>query len=1086
MDDSLHPEFPPAIDHPLLERSLTCHFPARGQGPGVPAKARVSDLWLTPPLEVPEFRQRLDRMVAGGGPVAFDHVEPAAHAWLIALLRRATDLRRTWVLVPSPKQRERLAAELGLWNLRASILPDPSVEVGETELGDPEGEAARLELLARVSQDGGFFILASPDVFSSPAPDPENLRRRRIRLEPGEEHDPTELARILTDQGYEKNVLVQDRGQFAVRGGILDVFPWQSGRPLRIEFFDTEIDSIREFEIDSQTSVRKLSRAELLLGEVENSRTVGDFRRPGDQVISIGECDENCDVSILEGPADPDAEEDFSTACFGKPVGSFEAGDFVLEDALRDRFFSQLSEWHRDGWRVGIVFSNRGEQERFEELVPGNLSFAPEFLRGELMESFTVPAARLALLSSSEIFGRYRTPGMLGVSRGDARQITTARASLDDIAEGDLVVHSEYGVGRFLGIPEGEEEITIEYRDGALLSVPVDQAHLVSRYVGIGGRQPQLSKLGGTGWRNTRKGAEKSILDYAARLLRVQAEREAVPGFAHPPDSRWMWEFENSFHFTETPDQRRAIDETKRDMESPQPMDRLICGDVGFGKTEVAIRAAFKAVTGGKQVALLCPTTVLAEQHWRTFRERMSDYPIRIDLLNRFRTPAESRETIRAVADGSADIVIGTHRLLSADIHFKDLGLVVVDEEQRFGVKHKERFKDLFRQIDVLTLSATPIPRTLYMALMGARDMSTIDTPPPNRVPVHTTVTPYDERMIRDAVRRELARGGQVFFLHNRVKSIDMMRKKLTELLPEARILVGHGQMEKDELEVVMRGFVRGEADILLATTIIETGIDIPNANTILIDRADRFGLADLYQLRGRVGRAGEQAYAILLLPRELVTQGDARKRIHAIKQYTALGSGFKIAMRDLEIRGAGNLLGTKQSGQIAAVGFGLYCQLLRQSIDRLQGKAPKGAVDTAFRSDFVAFSDSEFQRGSADVEMLPAYLPHHWLGETRLRVSAYREMAECLDEEELNGLAARWADRFGRLPDEARHLLDITRLRLLGASRGVESIEIKGQRLMLQRNGDYIVLEGSRFPRLKATGAAAKLNESIELLRAL
>ncbi len=1052
----------------------------------MPAQAHANDRWLADAAAVPEFRQRLDQLLRGEGGVVFDHIDPAADAWLVALLGHACRRRRTWLLVPSPKHRERLAAELALWGLKASVLPDPSIEIGDNEVGDPEGEAARLELLTRASQDSGFLILAAPDVFETPAPDPEGLRRRRIALSPGDERDPAELTALLAEQGYEKNVLVQDRGQFAVRGGIVDIFPLQSGRPLRLEFFDNEIESIREFEIDSQASVRKLGKAELLLGDTENDSRVEAYRLPDDQVIVLGQTTGACDVAILEGPADPEVEEDFSTACFGKPFGSFEAGDFVVEDMLRERFFGQLAEWHRDGWRIGIVFSNRGEQERFEELIPGGLGFTPEFLRGELMESFTVPAARLALLSSSEIFGRYRTPGTFGGSRGTTRRATTARASIDDIAEGDLVVHSEYGVGRFLGIPEGEEEITIEYRDGALLAVPVDQAHLVSRYVGIGGRAPQLSKLGGTGWRNTRKGAEKAILDYAARLLRIQAEREAAPGFAHPPDSRWMWEFENSFHFTETPDQRRAIEETKRDMESPQPMDRLICGDVGFGKTEVAIRAAFKAVTGGKQVALLCPTTVLAEQHWRTFRERMSDYPIRIDLLNRFRSPAEARETVRGVADGTVDIVIGTHRLLSADIRFKDLGLVVVDEEQRFGVKHKERFKDLFRQIDVLTLSATPIPRTLYMALMGARDMSTIDTPPPNRVPVHTTVTPYDERMIRDAIRRELHRDGQVFFLHNRVKSIDMMRKKLAELIPEARILVGHGQMEKDELEVVMRGFVRGEADILLATTIIETGIDIPNANTILIDRADRFGLADLYQLRGRVGRAGEQAYAILLLPRELVTQGDARKRIHAIKQYTALGSGFKIAMRDLEIRGAGNLLGTKQSGQIAAVGFGLYCQLLRQSIDRLQGKAPKGAVDTAFRSDFVAFSDNEFQRGSADHEMLPAYLPHRWLAETRLRVGAYREMAECLDEDELNRLSARWADRFGRLPDETRHLLDITRLRLLGAERGVEAIEIKGQRLMLQRNGEYIVLEGGRFPRLKATRPEAKLNEAIKMLRSL
>jgi transcription-repair coupling factor (superfamily II helicase) len=446
-------------------------------------------------------------------------------------------------------------------------------------------------------------------------------------------------------------------------------------------------------------------------------------------------------------------------------------------------------------------------------------------------------------------------------------------------------------------------------------------------------------------------------------------------------------------------------------------MDRLVCGDVGFGKTEVAIRAAFKCITGGKQAAILVPTTVLAEQHWRTFRERMSDYPIRVDLLNRFRTPSEIRETIAGVADGSVDLVIGTHRLISGDVKFKDLGLVVVDEEQRFGVAHKEKFKQLFRQVDVLTLSATPIPRTLYMALMGARDMSTIDTPPPNRVPVSTTVCAYDERVIRDAIRREMKRGGQVFFLHNRVKTIDQMASRIRALVPEARILIGHGQMDKDELEVVMHTFVKGEADVLLATTIIETGIDIPNANTILIDRADRFGLADLYQLRGRVGRAGEKAYAILLLPRDMMTVGDARKRIHAIKQYTALGSGFKIAMRDLEIRGAGNLLGTKQSGQISQIGFDLYCQLLRQSVDRLKGRkdAPRG--EATFKADFLATTESTHLKNP---DLLPAFLPAAWLEETKLRIAAYRELSEAGTEKAVDALEKSWRDRFGRIPDGA------------------------------------------------------------------
>ena len=655
--------------------------------------------------------------------------------------------------------------------------------------------------------------------------------------------------------------------------------------------------------------------------------------------------------------------------------------------------------------------------------------------------------------------------------------------------EGDLVVHYEYGLAKFRGIQQGDdgEELLLEYRDGALLGVPLEQAHLVGKYVGLGGKTPDLNKLGGTAWKNARRAAEKSILDYASQLLRVQAERQHEPGFAHPADTKWMWEFERSFHYTETSDQRRAIEETKHDLEKPRPMDRLICGDVGFGKTEVAIRAAFKTITSGKQAAILVPTTVLAEQHWRTFRERMSDYPMRVDLLNRFRTPSEIRATIQGVADGSVDLVIGTHRLVSGDVHFKDLGLVVVDEEQRFGVAHKEKFKQLFRQVDVLTLSATPIPRTLYMALMGARDMSTIETPPPNRVPVSTTVCAYDERVIRDAIRREMKRGGQVFFLHNRVKTIDQMASKIRELVPEARILIGHGQMEKHDLEIVMRAFVQGEADVLLATTIIETGIDIPNANTILIDRADRFGLADLYQLRGRVGRAGEKAYAILLLPRDMMTQGDARKRIHAIKQYTALGSGFKIAMRDLEIRGAGNLLGTKQSGHISQIGFALYCQLLRQSVDRLKGRKDAPTHEATFKADFLVTTEpawlkqSDIQHSTSNI---PAFLPAAWLEEAKLRITAYRELSEAGTEKAVDALEASWRDRFGRLPDAAANLLQIARIKALAAGENINSVEISAQRLMLHRGGDYILLEGRRFPRLKAASPQGKLAETIEMLR--
>ncbi len=572
-------------------------------------------------------------------------------------------------------------------------------------------------------------------------------------------------------------------------------------------------------------------------------------------------------------------------------------------------------------------------------------------------------------------------------------------------------------------------------------------------------------------------------------------------------DTPWQREFESAFIFEETPDQERAIVETKADMERPKPMDRLICGDVGFGKTEVGIRAAFKAVMDGKQVAVLVPTTVLAQQHYNTFRERMADYPIRVELLSRFRTRRAQQAVVRDLASGAVDVVIGTHRLLQGDIAIKDLGLVVIDEEQRFGVMHKEKFKMLRRLVDVLTLSATPIPRTLYLALTGARDMSTIQTPPHDRLPVETIVTQYDERVIRDAIQRELNRGGQVFFLHNRVMTIETMAQKLRALLPHARLVVGHGQMHSDDLEEVMTRFVNGEADVLLSTTIIESGLDIPNANTIIIDRADRFGLSDLYQLRGRVGRYKHQAYAYLLLPRHGGLLTDVRKRLSAIKQYSTLGSGFKIAMRDLEIRGAGNLLGAEQSGHITAVGFELYCQLLKQSIAALKGENVRPRVDVQVRLDFLALSPGEESPKSEVRSPIPAsgtthhaprttqhatrntppaaYIPFCYIADARQRIEIYRKLAQVTDKAGLRSLEQELRDRFGQLPPPLALLLQVAEVKVLASERGVTVIEVQEDRLMLTRNNDYIMV-GSKFPRLIRKQAGARLKEIKQLLTAL
>jgi len=1102
--------------------------------------------WLRRAITSPEFSERLAPLATGGCKVVFDHAEEASHSFFTALAcTTASDLgkKRHWIIHESPRQRERLATELELWGITALVLPDVAAIFGRDplerglesaaqpeslEIQDPETAAEWFAILETLASSNNFTILLGSEQFSQYAPSPKSLLSNRTRLKPGQTLDPTTFAETLTEHGYERFPTVTARGHFAIRGGILDLFPFQSPRPLRLEFFDTELESLREFDINTQASTRKLPEIHLLLTEPPAIAKISDYLKENDTVIEIVAGDSGprpllgtlAPTFLITENAHGSGEEDFTLAAYASPLGTFDAGDFVLDELRRETFFKQLNEWQRDQWDIGIVFSTKGELERFTELsgkdLERDLGLTPVI--GELISSFTLPATKLAVLSSSELFGRYRTPGAARRSTVEKARAIRARATLDDIEPGDLVVHYEYGIGKFKGIVAEEEgeELQIEYKDGSILSVPLEQAHLIGKYVGVGGKTPDLNKLGNATWQKNRKSAEKSILDYAARLLRIQAEREHDVGHAHPPDTRWMFEFEQSFHYTETPDQKTAIQDTKHDLEAPRPMDRLICGDVGFGKTEVAIRAAFKAITGGKQVALLCPTTVLAEQHWRTFRERFSDYPIRVDLLNRFRKPAEVRATIAGLADGSVDMVIGTHRLISGDVSYKDLGLAIVDEEQRFGVAHKEKFKDLFRQVDVLTLSATPIPRTLYMALMGARDMSTIDTPPPNRLPVSTTVTAYDERIIRDAIRREMKRGGQVFFLHNRVKTIEQVHKKLKELVPEARVLVGHGQMHKDDLETVMHAFVNNEADVLLATTIIETGIDIPNANTILIDRADRFGLADLYQLRGRVGRAGEKAYAILLLPREMITQGDARKRIHAIKQYTALGSGFKIAMRDLEIRGAGNLLGTKQSGHIAQIGFDLYCQLLRQSVDRLKGKQNPTLQETTFKADFIVPTETQWvtkisnlksqiskedsssvysvpsvvknsslgDLGDLAVQSLPAFIPTSYLSDAKLRINAYRELAEANTPKSITSLEKNWIDRHGRLPHPVQNLFTIARIKAEAASNSVTSVELSGQRLILHRNGSPILLDGSRFPRLTKSKPAEKLEEALEMLR--
>ena len=1044
---------------------------------------------------VPEFAAKLAGLRGETPHIAFDHVSaqalPFALAIVVESVRQKNAETRLWVLCADSRMQDHIHAELAVWHTSALYFPRLSAGAADA-LADPETTAERISALTGLREGVERVIVLVADSLDETVPTLREIESNRFELTTGEQVDAEALMQKLDAAGYERVPVVGERGQFARRGGILDFFSWNGDAPLRVEFFDDEIESIRAFDIHTQASVRRMEKASVVL-QIDDAGTshgkVRDHIAKGDLVVAI-ECgpDAPVNVTITSGSTAEDIE-DFSTAIHDNPLGVFDASDFVLHEARRRQFDAQVAEWHAQGWRTLVFFHNDAERERFEELVGKEKieQLGIESQLGLLFRGFTIPAAKIAVLTGAEIFGRHQnTRRIRGSKLDEAQALRQARDLLRDLKEGDYVVHAEYGIGRFDGIEvrevdKKEEVLVLQYAEGGKLFVPLSQAHMISRYVGVGGRKPTLNKIGDGRWAKTRKSAEKCVEEFAAIMLSIQAERTTLKAMAHPPDSKWQREFEDSFVYRETPDQLRSVEEIKRDMESERPMDRLLCADVGFGKTEIAIRAAFKAVMGGRQVGVLVPTTVLASQHWKTFRERMSEFPVSVEMLCRLTPPAKEREIIKGIADGSVDIVIGTHRLISKDVRFKDLGLVVVDEEQRFGVKHKERFKERFRLIDVLTLSATPIPRTLYLALMGMRDMSTIETPPPNRTPVQTTISPFDERIIRTAIDAELDRGGQIFFLHNRVMTIEKTADRIRQLCPRARVLVGHGQMDGEMLEDVMHRFVDGEADVLVCTTIIESGVDIPNANTIIIDRADRFGLADLYQLRGRVGRSGTRAHAHLLLPRDAVTVGDARKRVNAIKQYTELGSGFKIAMRDLEIRGAGNLLGTAQSGHIAAVGFDLYCQMLKQAVNKSQGRRSARPVEVSVRADFLCLSESLM------VGALPgttgAFIPSTYIEDAKLRIQAYRMLGEVMVRRELDELEEQWTDQFGPLPHAVQNLLTCGSIRLAASHAGISEVEIKNQKLILTRNSQLVQLNG-RFPRLTAKEGFLLLREALQLLR--
>ncbi|MFQ5430028.1 MAG: transcription-repair coupling factor [Phycisphaerae bacterium] len=1042
------------------------------------------------------------------------HLEQADRARddIETALGRSVDLLPAWETLPGEGAGD---SEIGAERarlcdaLRTTAVPgrNPGATDDGTAGGgaSPAGAAAqgtdRREPTDRLPQ----FIIAPIQALIQPVPSPASLDAHTLRLTVGQQRAPESITAWLVERGFERLDQVEQPGDFALRGGVLDIFATADADPVRLEFFGDEIESIRQFEVGTQRSTRDLKETRVTAcpdaaRAMPSETTTFLSYLPPNALVVLHESVDIAEIAktVLDRLGHPIGH--FSFESILKRLGAFrqlhlsrfplasvtEADSFRLScealpsfDAKASDAVQQLVELARHQ-RVVVYCDNQGERDRLAELIdqapPGRADAGTEPTgridtriglihegfrwRGTADKSKGSPAADrrgaapdaevrhgadLVVVPHHAIFHRY-------AQRRRFRKAPSTRPieSFLDLDVGDFVVHIVHGIAKYVGMKtmrkgdsgKSEEFLTLKFADDATMHVPVSQIDLVQKYVGAKAMRPALSKVGATRWQTTKQKVEEAVSDLASDLLRVQAARESQPGIAYPHDTPWQAEFESAFPYPETPDQTTTLRDIKHDQVRARPMDRLLCGDVGYGKTELAVRAAFKVAEFGKQVAVLVPTTVLAEQHYRTFSERLADFPFVVERLNRFRSPSRQREIIRATKKGQIDVLIGTHRLLSRDVGFADLGLVIVDEEQRFGVEHKERLKRLRATVDVLTLTATPIPRTLHMAMVGMRDISSLATPPMDRRSIVTHVCPWNDETIREALVRELNREGQVFFVHNRVQSIRGVADRIAALVPDARIVVGHGQMSGEALEDVMLRFIRHEADILVCTTIIEAGLDIPNANTIFINRADRFGLADLHQLRGRVGRYKHRAYCYLLLSPDRPLTPTAARRLKAIEEFSELGAGFRIAMRDLEIRGAGNILGPEQSGNIAAVGYELYCQLLEKSVKRMRGEP---------------FQERVAVHLELDVE---AYIPKAYIASDRQRMECYRRVAACRTPRDVEQLAADLADAFGPYPETVDTLITLTDIRVRAAGFGVKSIIKRAPDVIFHFDGDVRALD--------------------------
>ncbi len=1004
----------------------------------------------------------------------------------VAALHEHSPNRLLVVVAPSPRRAIEIEVDLELFLGEGTSFLFPQREARPYESSEPHLEIGALRVEAVEALLGGRtrLLVTTLRALQERAPIPAALAGLRLTLRVGEETGFQTLIGDLTERGFERVPIVEEVGQFAVRGGLLDVFSFGTPEPLRVEFSGNEITSLRFFDIlDQRTrgttteahilpvyfqrdsaaatlvsrSLLELLPADALLLSVhqeakwrpELDRTWTYVCRLHEELTAEGQSPDPPDTLFL--PAN-EAEEKLAGlaridlaatpgatpgAAHGASPGSQNSLACTAPPAIeRDmkRLSAALRATSATGGRSLVLCDNRGQCERLEEILVGakKIPLGAHVVVGSLAAGFILESADppLQVLTDHEIFRRSRRVRSRRRFRG-----AVALESLSQLSPGDYVVHMDHGVGVFRGLQHVEiggeefESMSIEYAGGEVLRVPVYRLDLVERWVGEseGAAPPAVHRIGGKRWKTLKRKANEAIELMTFELLRLYAKREAAEGFAFSSDTVWQKEMESSFLYEDTPDQRAATEVVKRDMESTKPMDRLICGDVGYGKTEIAIRAAFKAVQDGKQVAVLAPTTVLVEQHRHTFSERLADYPVRVRALSRFRTPTDQKKILNGLADGAVDIVVGTHRLLSPDVKFPHLGLLIVDEEQRFGVRHKERLKQLRASVDVLTLTATPIPRTLHMSFMGLRDLSLIRTAPRDRMPVITHVIPWSDQILAEALLRELDRGGQAFFLHNLVSTIHGAAERIKALVPEARIEIAHGQMSPRQLDRVMRNFVDGEIDVLVCSSIIENGLDVPNANTLIVNRADRFGLSQLYQIRGRVGRSDRRAFCYLIAPNEL---GDAaERRLSVLEHHTQLGSGYSVALRDMELRGAGNLLGGEQSGFAHSIGIDAYMRLLEQTVKRIKGEED---------SQKFPYPDVSIP-GSA-------YLPDSYISDSGQKLHLYQRLSKLAQIAEVASLREELADRFGAPPVHVEHLLDGATLRILGRRLGVERILVRAR----------------------------------------